>query len=104
MLIGGILVSIFLYYPPLLEYVSGIDSKDPGFLMLYWVLYFGIFLPFSLWSLILSIKAIKIANNFGTGKTLGIIILTAIISAVIWGSFFQFNPIDHPYFDMFRNT
>ena len=83
MLIGGILVSIFLYYPPLLEYVSGIDSKDPGFRMLYWVLYFGIFFPFVIWSFILSIKAIKIANNFGTGKTLGIIILTVIISAVI---------------------
>ena len=99
-LIGGIIVSIFLYYPPLLESVSGIDSEDPIFPMLFWVLYLGIFFPFSIWSLILSIKAIKIANNFGTWKTIGIIILAMIIMSLIWVPFFHLNLIDHPYFDV----
>ena len=97
-LIGGILVSIFLYYPPLLEAVSGIDSEDSGFSTLFWVLYFGIFLPFAIWSLILSVKAIKIANNFGTGKALGILVLASVISYFIWIPFFYLNVLNHPYF------
>lgn len=97
-LIGGILVSIFLYYPPLLEYISGIDSGDSRFLTLFWVMYFVILFPCSIWTLILTVKAIKIANNFGTAKAFGIVVLALIISNVIWLSFFELNPINHPYF------
>ena len=97
-LIGGILVSIFIYYPPLLAYISGIDLDDSGFGMFFWVLYIGIFLPFTAWSLILSVKAVKIANNFGTGKAFGIIVLATLINYFIWFPFFQLNIISHPYF------
>ena len=97
-LIGGILVSIFLYYPPLLEYISGIDSTDSEFGTLFWILYYGLFLPCGIWSLILLIKALKIANNFGTKKAFGTFVLAAIIDYFIWFSIFELNIIDHPYF------
>lgn len=97
-LIGGILVSVFLYYPPFLEYISGIDSADLEFGMLFWKLYLGLFLPFGIWSTILLIKAIKIANNFGTKKAFGTFVLAEIINYFVWFPFFELNIIDHPYF------
>ena len=97
-LIGGFIVSILLFYPPLLEFVSGIDTENDVFPMLFWILYLGIFAPSTIWSLILSIKAIKIANGFGTRKSIGIIILSSIISYAVLIPFFEWNIINHPYF------
>ena len=83
-LIGGILVHVFVFYPPLLEGITGIDTESVEFPGLIWPLYI-IFLMFGIWSFVLSIKALKVVNDFGTAKSFGLIILaTIIISFVDW--------------------
>ena len=77
-LIGGIILHVFFMYPPLLESITGIDKEDPEFAGLFWPLYYT-FMPFTLWSLVLSIKAIKIVNAFGTAKAFGILIASVIV-------------------------
>ena len=80
-IIGGAIAHIFLFFPSLVI-AEGVSSKSAGSVYLL-LIYFGIFLPFSVWSLILSIKAIKIANNFGTAKAFGILILANIITILV---------------------
>ena len=75
-LVGGIILHIFFMYPFLLENITGIDRKSAEFAGLFWLLYFAS-IPFAFWTLILSIKAIKIVNNFGTAKALGILFASA---------------------------
>ena len=78
MLIGGVIMHVFALYPPLVENISGIDKESPEFPGLFWPLYFA-YLPFVLWSVILSIKAIKVVNGFGTAKAFGVLIISTII-------------------------
>ena len=81
-LVGGILVHLFVFYPPLLEGVTGIDAQSDEFPALIWPLYI-IFLMFGVWSFVLSIKALKIVNGFGTAKSFGLIILATIIISIV---------------------
>ena len=81
-LIGGVIMHVFALYPPLVESISGIDKESPEFAGLFWPLYFA-YLPFVLWSVILSIKAIKIVNGFRTAKAFGILIMSTVIVFVI---------------------
>lgn len=78
-LIGGIILHIFFMHPPLLESITGIDKEDPEFAGLFWPLYYT-FMAFTFWSLVLSIKAIKIVNAFGTAKAFGILIASVIVA------------------------
>ena len=61
-----------------------IDETDSEFQYFGMVSYFGVLVPLAIWSLIISIKALKIANGFGTGKAFGILLLATVISYVVW--------------------
>ena len=81
--IGGIVVSAMFF--ALSSTISDTaDEADSVFQHVGMVSYLGVLVPLSIWSLIISIKALKIANGFGAGKALGIILLATIISYVIW--------------------
>ena len=82
MLIGGVIMHAFALYPPLVEGISGIDKESPEFAGLFWPLYFT-YMPFVLWSVILSIKAIKVVNGFRTPKAFGILIMSTVIVFVV---------------------
>lgn len=85
-LIGGVILHVFLIYPPLLASMTGLDANSTEFAGLFWLLYF-MFVPFVFWSLILSIKAIKVVDNFGTAKAFGIFISSAIVVYFVsWGT------------------
>ena len=77
-LIGGITLHVFTMYPPLIEAISGIDKESPEFAGMFWPLYF-VYMPFTLWLFILSIKAIKTVDNFGTAKAFGILVISAVV-------------------------
>jgi len=77
-LIGGIILHVIFMYPPLLESITGIPKESPEFAGLFWVLYY-MFMPFALWSFVISIKAIKIVDNFGTAKAFGILIASTVV-------------------------
>lgn len=81
--IGGI-ISFAAFFALSSTIPDTVDETDSQFQYFGLAFYFGVIVPFSIWSLIISIKAIKIANGFGTGKALGIILLASIISYVIW--------------------
>ena len=82
MLIGGMIMHVFALYPQLMETISGIDKESPEFAGLFWPLYFT-YMPFVLWSVILSVKAIKIVDGFGTAKAFGLLVLSAVIVYVV---------------------
>ena len=63
---------------------DSIDETDSEFQYFGMVSYFGVLVPLAIWSLIISIKALKIANGFGTGKAFGILLLATVISYVVW--------------------
>ena len=82
--IGGIIVTgISLVLPYV---VSDVSSEEELSSLQHsgTVLYYGVFVPFALWSLALTVIAIKIPNGFGTGKAVGIVLLSVLISYVIW--------------------
>ena len=60
------------------------DETDSAFQYVGMVSYYGVMIPLSIWSLIISIKALKIANGFETGKAFGIILLASLASTMIW--------------------
>lgn len=82
MLIGGVIMHVFALYSPFVEGISGIDKESSDFAGLFWYLYF-IYIPFVIWTIILTIKAIKIVDGFGTAKAFGILILSAVIESVV---------------------
>jgi len=45
---------------------------------------FGIAIPFILWGLILAVLAVREAHGFGTGKAIGLIIISLIITIIIF--------------------
>ena len=61
------------------EQVFSILGSFIGYVMLLAILGIG----FAIWGLIVTIKAIKIVNEFGTGKAFGLIILVTIISSMV---------------------
>ena len=77
-LIGGIGLHVFLMNPILLEGISGIEKETLEFATFFWPLYF-VFIPFALWSFVLSIMAIKRIYKFGTAKSFGIFIVSGVI-------------------------
>ena len=81
--IGGIIISAVFFA---LSYTTSdtVDEVDSEFQYFGTVSYLGVMVPLSIWSLIISIKALKIANGFGAGKSLGIILLASIAFFVIW--------------------
>ena len=80
--IGGIILSAVFF--ALSSTVSdNIDEAEPEFQHFGLVSYFGVMVPLSIWSLIISIKALKIANGFGAGKSFGIILLASLAFFVI---------------------
>ncbi len=81
--IGGIIISA-IFFSLLSTIPYTIDGEDSLFQYLGIVSYLGVMVPLSIWSLIISIKALKIANGFGTGKAFGIILLASLISFIIW--------------------
>jgi len=82
--VGGIVLHVFFMDPTLLENITGIDRESAEFSGLFWVLYFA-FIPFVIWSFILSIQAIKIVNSFRTAKAFGVLILSsAVVYAISW--------------------
>lgn len=81
--IGGI-ISFVAFFTLSSTIPDTADETDFQFQYFGLVFYFGVMVPFSIWSLIISIKAIKIANGFGTGKAFGIILLASLISYIIW--------------------
>ena len=81
-IIGGIIISAIFFV--LSSTVSdNIDEADPKFQHFGLVSYLGVMVPLSIWSLIISIKALKIANGFGTGRAFGIILLASLAFLVI---------------------
>lgn len=81
--IGGIIISA-IFFSLLSTIPYTIDGEDSQFQYLGLMLYLGIMIPLSIWSMIISIKALKIANGFGTGKAFGVILLASLISFIIW--------------------
>jgi len=72
--IGGIIT--FVVFFVLSSLVSdAVNDMNFQFQHFGFVFYFVVFGPFTIWSLILSIKALKIANSFGAGKALGLFYL-----------------------------
>lgn len=63
---------------------DSVDETYSEFQYFGMVSYFGVLVPLAIWSLIISIKALKIANSFGTGKAFGILLLATVISYVVW--------------------
>ena len=76
-MVGGITLHVFLYNPLLLASMTGLDPDSIEFAGLFWPLYFA-FIPFVFWTFVLSIKAIKVADNFGTAKAFGVFIASAV--------------------------
>ena len=58
-------------------------GAEPPFEYFALVVYFGIYGPFGIWSIIIAIKAIKIPNGFGTGKAIGVFLLSLLIASFI---------------------
>ena len=77
-LIGGAALHVFFMNPLLLEGISGIEKETMEFTALFWPLYFA-FIPFALWSFVLSIMAIKRIYKFRTAKSFGIFIVSGVI-------------------------
>lgn len=48
------------------------------------VITYGIFFPFAFWSIVITIKAIKIANNFATTKSFGVFVLGAVLTYIVF--------------------
>ena len=82
-LIGGLITTgYFFMFAFLLEHESQTGTAEAiasmqvnGFLG-----YMGLYLPFIIWTIILTIKAIKRANEVSTLRAIGIIIIASIIS------------------------
>ena len=81
-LIGGILSNTILFVLPYVIPETPVGAEPP-FQYFPHVVYFGIYGPFGIWSLIIAIKAIKIPNGFGTGKAIGIFLLSLLIVSLI---------------------
>lgn len=45
---------------------------------------YGIFFPFVFWSIVITIKAIKIANSFATAKSVGVFVLGAVLAYIVF--------------------
>ena len=80
--IGGIMISA-VFFALSSTTSDTIDEADPEFQHFGMVSYLGVMIPLSIWSLIISIKALKIANGFGAGKSFGIILLASLAFFVI---------------------
>ena len=81
--IGGVIISVVFF--ALSSAVSdAADKTDSAFQYFGMVSYLGVMVPLSIWSLIISIKALKVANGFGTGKAFGMLLLASLISYVVW--------------------
>ncbi len=81
-LIGGIFSNTILFILPYVIPESPIGAEPP-FQYFPLVIYFGIYGPFGIWSLIIAIKAIKISNGFGTDKATGVFLLSLLIVSFI---------------------
>ena len=81
--IGGIIISA-VFFALSSTTSDTADETDSAFQYVGMVSYYGVMVPLSIWSLIISIKALKIANGFGAGKALGIILLASLVSTLIW--------------------
>ena len=81
--IGRIIATGILFALPYA--VSGVPFEEESSLQYSGlVIYYGVFIPFAIWSLVLTVVAIKIPNGFRTGKSVGILLLAALISYVVW--------------------
>ena len=82
-MIGGIVITA-IFFALSSTVPDTTNETDNTFQYAGMVSYFGVMVPLSIWSLIISIKALNIANGFGTGKAFGIILLATIISDMSW--------------------
>ena len=81
-IIGGILSNTILFVLPYVIPESPVGAEPP-FQYFALVVYFGVYGPFGIWSIIIAIKAIKIPNGFDTGKAIGVFLLSLLIVSFI---------------------
>lgn len=77
MMIGGILTTV-LFFAVSFAFHDVSVSEYGSFQYVGILIYFAVLSPFVIWSIIITIKAIRIVNDFGIAKSVGVFVLASV--------------------------